>query len=555
MKYPLKWLLALSLACLLFGTPLVVIFSSLLHIDGDIWQHLYQTLLTDYIVNSLILMCGTGICALLWGVLSAWFVTMYRFPGCAWLEWALLLPLAMPAYLVAYSYVGLLDVGGPVYDLVQRLTGLSWQELYYPDIRTLGGAVLLLSLTLYPYIYLLVRSAFLEQSLCVLEISRTLGCTVWRRFFRVALPLCRPAMMAGLALVLMETLADYGTVQYFGIPVFTTGIFRTWFGLGDRIAATQLSALLTVFVLLLLATERWSRRQQHYHHTSSRYSTLHQQVLGSGKGIAVAVFCWLPIAAGFLLPAGYLLILLVQSDHVMIDANYIILAWHSFSLAALSAGIAVILALMLTYGNRLAGGRLSSFAVHFIGSGYALPGTVIAIGVLIPFSWLDNTVDTVLRDSLGVSSGLLLSGSLFILVFAYLVRYLAVALQTADAALKKIKPAMDEIARCHKMSFNRALLRVHTPLMRSSLLTALLLVFVDVLKELPATLILRPFNYNTLAIRAYELANEERLAEAALPALSIVIVGILPVILLSLGITRSRPGTQQIQTQSIPTMI
>ncbi len=535
---------ALAVLCATLSIPVLVVCTSLFYLDSELWRHLGGTLLGDYVRNSLLLMLGTGTLALLWGVVSAWLIAMYRFPLSAWLEWALLLPLAMPAYIVAYSYAGLLDIGGTLQGLLHGLSGRPWQALWAPNIRSLEGASLLLALVLYPYIYLLVRTAFLEQSLCALEVARTLGCGTLRRFFRVALPLARPAMAAGLALVLMETLSDYGTVQYFGVPVFTTGIFRTWFGLGDGMAAAQLSALLLGFVLLLLISERWSRRQQRYHHTSGLYSTLHQYPLSGGKALLATAFCLLPVLGGFVVPVGHLLWLWLQSDTSASGGGFPRLVAHSLSLATMSALLALLLALLFAYAQRLSGGGLRSFALHFAGLGYALPGTVVAIGVLIPFAWLDNRLDSLLRENLGLSSGLIFSGTLFILVFAYLVRYLAVALQTVDAALKKIKPAMDEIARCHALPMSKSLYRIHMPLMRGSLLSALLLVFVEVLKELPATLILRPFNYNTLAVRTYELANEERLAEAALPALSIVAVSIVPVILIARGISRSRPGAE-----------
>lgn len=525
---------------LLLALPLLVVVGFVLVPTGEVWTHLASTVLPDYVANSLLLMLGVAVGTLIGGVGTAWLTSMCRFPGRGFFEWALLLPMAMPAYIIAYTYTGMLDYAGPVQTLLRDLTGWGYGDYWFPQVRSLPGAAVMLSLVLYPYVYLLTRAAFLSQSLCVLDVSRTLGNGPWRTFFGVALPLARPAIVAGLSLALMETLADYGTVQYFGVSTFTTGIFRTWFGLGSPAAAAQLSAMLLAFVFALIVLERFSRRDARYHHTSQREQAIRRIPL-RGRGAALAAaFCALPVLFGFLLPATQLAVWSVTVVDAGLSTDFIRLAANSLLLAAAAAVLALLLALLLAYGRRLRPNELVGGAVRVAGMGYAIPGTVIAVGVMLPFAWVDNGIDAFLRATLGVSTGLLLSGTLFALLFAYMVRFLAVSLQTVETGLGKVKPSMDEAARSMGLSGGAILWRVHIPMLRGSLLTALLLVFVDVLKELPATLILRPFNFNTLAVRAYELASDERLADSGPAALTIVAAGLLPVIILSRSITRSR---------------
>lgn len=534
----------LLLLSLVLSIPVLTVLSSIGSDSGGVWQHLRETVLLDYVRGSLTLMLGVGISVLALGVIPAWLVTMTRFPGSRMLEWALVLPLAMPAYIIAYTYAGILDVMGPVQTLVRDLTGLRFGEYWFPEIKSTGGAIAMLSLVLYPYVYLLSRMAFLEQSVCVLEVSRTLGAGPVRAFRKVALPLARPAIAAGLALVLMETLADYGTVQFFGVPSFTTGIFRTWFGMGSATAAAQLSAVLMLFILVLVVAEQRSRKRARYHHTSTKYSSLRHPRLSGTRAAAALIVCLLPLLAGFLVPLVQLLSWSFQSWSYTDRSTFTELIFNSLRLAGIAAVIALAVGLLISYIKRLKPTLLVRGVFRILGLGYAIPGTVIAVGVLIPFAFLDNTLDAWLRERFDVSSGLLLSGTLVAVLFAYVVRFLPVAMNTVDAGLAKIRPSMDDVGRSMGMGASQILRRVHVPLLRGSLLTAALLVFVDVLKELPATLILRPFNFNTLAIRTYELANQERLAEAALPALMIVLAGIIPVIIISLNISRSRPGQQ-----------
>lgn len=536
------WLMGLILIATLLAIPVFCILLSVFLDSGDVWRHLYETVLVSYVINSLALVSGVGFLVLSLGIIPAWLVTMYKFPGRKILSWALLLPMAIPAYIIAYTYTGMLDVAGPLQTLLREFFAWEYGDYWFPEVRSLGGAICMLALVLYPYVYLLSRAAFLEQSLCVLEVSRTLGCGPFRSFYKVAIPLARPAIIAGLSLVMMETLADYGTVQYFGVATFTTGIFRTWFGLGSSVAAAQLAVVLLMLIMLVVILEAWSRQQARYHHTSNRYSKLIRRPLRGASACIATIACVLPVAFGFIIPAVQLFIWARQTWSDVVDQEFFALIGHSIELAAIASVTALVLTLFIAYGKRLFSNPLTSFIVRFLGMGYAIPGTVIAVGVLIPFAWLDNSVDAWMRLHMGVSTGLLFSGTIFALVFAYLVRFLPVSLNAVDAGLSKVRPSMDEAGRSMGLNAGNILRKIHVPMLKGSILTAALLVFVDVLKELPATLILRPFNFNTLAIRTYELANEERLAEAASPALAIVLVGIIPVIILSRSISRSRTG-------------
>jgi iron(III) transport system permease protein len=524
----------------LIATPVVCVLANIFVPSAGLWSHLAATVLPRYLINSgwLMLGVGSGVAGL--GVTTAWLVTMCRFPGARWLEWALLLPLAAPAYVLAYVYTDWLEFAGVVQTSLRNTFGWGAQDYWFPDIRSLGGAIALLTLVLYPYVYLLARVAFLEQSVRTLEVSRALGCNPWRSFVTVALPLARPAIAAGVALALMETLNDFGTVQYFGVDTFTTGIYRTWFGMGDRIAAAQLAAVLMTFILWLMLMERWSRGQARYYQSGSPHRQVARYELGSWRGAIASMICWLPVFLGFLLPVLILLHMTVRHFRRTFDEDFWQFAVNSLLLATIAAVLAVVLAVAIAYGVRLRPNLYMQTAARIAALGYAVPGSVIAVGVLLPVGWLDNSIDAWARSTLGFSTGLLLSGTIAALVFAYLVRFLALSFGTVETSLTKIKPSLDEASRSLGQSSTATLAKVHMPLMWGSLVSAALLVFVDVMKELPATLVMRPFNFDTLAVRVYRLASDERLTEAAGSALALVAVGMIPVILLSLKITRSR---------------
>jgi iron(III) transport system permease protein len=536
----------------LLSLPIWVVLSSVFVDARSIWQHLADTVLGTYVGNSLELMLGVGVGTTAIGVSTAWVVTLCSFPGRRLFESLLLLPLAAPAYILAYTYTNLLDYSGPIQTLLRK--GFGWQsaqDYWFPNVRSIGGAIVMLTLVLYPYVYLLARSAFLTQSSRLLEASQNLGCSPWQSFWRVALPLARPAVVAGLSLALMETLNDFGTVEFFSVPTFTTGIYRTWFGMGERLAASQLAVLLLLFIFGLIALERVSRQQQRYYQNAGQGRSMSRYVLGSVRGIGAIVVCSVPIVLGFLLPVGMLLQLMgIDSNATAGDSRgdsdfptassaivstpndrFWEFAYHSFLLAALTAAIAILVSIILAYAQRLR--PANRWVTQLATLGYAVPGAVIAVGVLVPLGQFDNAVDAWSRSTFGVSTGLLLSGTIAALVFAYLVRFLAVGFGAVESSLDRITPSLDDAAQSLGCGTARTLQKIHLPLMRSGLVTGLILVFVDVMKELPTTLIVRPFNFDTLAIRVYNLASDERLAEAAAPALAIIGVGLLPVVLLS----------------------
>ncbi|WP_339720862.1 iron ABC transporter permease [Marinomonas primoryensis] len=528
--------MAAMLIAAILALPILVVLVNVLIGDGDVWRHLYDTVLAEYISNSLLLMLGVGVGVLVIGVPCAWLTSMCDFPGRSLLSWALLLPMAVPAYIIAYTYTGVLDFAGPVQTFIRDITGWRYGEYWFFEIRSLGGATVMLTLVLYPYVYLMSRAAFLEQSENTLEVSRTLGYSGRAVFFKLALPLARPAIVTGLTLALMETLADYGTVQYFSVNTFTTGILRTFYGFGDVAAASQLAGVLLMFVATLILLERYSRHRIRYHASGLKKASNRRMALKGGRGILASAFCLVPILVGFIIPVSVLAYWgIFKADRP--GANFIQLAWNSFYLAAIASMIVVSLALVLSYAIRLNNSRSVGVSVGIAGLGYALPGTIIAIGTIVPLAWLDHRIIDLVKYYSGDKVGLIFSGTLVALLFAYTVRFMAVSLGAVQNGLGKIKPSMDMAGRSLGMSSFKVLTRIHIPLLKGSVLTAILIVFVDVLKELPATLVLRPFNFNTLAVRAFELASDERLVDAAPASLMIVLVGLVPVILLSRSIS------------------
>jgi len=536
------WSMVLICVALVVALPVVVVFTHIALPTDGVWQHLASTVLPRYLNNTFWLVLSVGVGTLIIGTGTAWLVVMCRFPGKRLFEWALLLPLAVPTYVIAYAYTDFLQFAGPLQSLLRDLFGWQHGDYYFPNVRSLGGAATLITVVLYPYVYLLARASFLEQSVCVLDVGRTLGRGPWRLFFSIAVPLARPALVGGVSLVLMETLNEFGAVQFFGVDTFTTGIYRTWFGMGEPVAAAQLAACLLSFVIVLVLLERWSRGKRRYFHTTNRYQQLPEYALHGWRAATATVACMIPITIGFLLPSGILLQLALTEGDSLWGTRFIGFAWNSLSLSALAAIIAVGTAVLLSYGVRVHDTRLARFTTRISAMGYAIPGSVVAVGILIPFAWLDNVINTGLQAYNGQIVGLIFSGSAFILLYAYVVRFLAVSFNAVEASLGKVTPSMDAASRTLGQTASGTLRYVHTPMMRSSLLAAGILVFVDVMKELPATVILRPFNFDTLAVRAHNLASDERLAEASTSSLAIVVVGILPVILLSMAMRRSRPG-------------
>ncbi|NMG76032.1 ABC transporter permease [Aromatoleum diolicum] len=532
------------LIAVLIALPVISVFSNVF-VGGTsgTWSHLADTVLPEFIRNTLILCVGVGLGVSTIGITAAWCTTMLDFPGRRFFQWALVLPLAVPAYVMAYVYTDFLQFVGPLQTWLREVFGWRAGEYWFPDVRSPGGAVAMFMFVLYPYVYLLARTAFLERASGMLEAGRSLGLGPWGCFFRVSLPLARPAVVAGSALALMETLADFGTVSYFGVQTFTTGIYRAWFSLGDRVAAAQLSAALLAFVVLVLVLEHASRGRARFNNTSRQQTIPTPIRLSPLRGLFAAFACFMPLLLGFLLPAGLLLKMALVEGDAQFGARFVGLARNSFVLALVTAALAVLLAVFLGYAARLSRSSLPHALNRVVGLGYAVPGSVIAVGVLIPVTRLDNAIAAWWHDAFGVNPGLMLTGGIAALVYAYLSRFLSVALHTVETSLGKITPSMDDASRSLGLGKWGTLRRVHVPILRGSLLTAGLLVFVDVMKELPATLVMRPFNFDTLATQAHTLASDERLAEASTAALTIVAVGLLPMFIISRQIVRGTRRT------------
>ena len=551
-----KWTAATAAVAAVAALPILAVIYLAVTPAAEIWQHLASTVLPAYSLNTALLSAGVGLGTAVIGVAAAWLVTMCRFPGVRWFEWALLLPLAMPAYVVAYVYTDLLEYAGPLQTLLRDVFGWSSaRDYWFPDIRSLGGAIGVFTLVLYPYVYLLARAAFLEQCVCVLEVSRVLGRGAWGTFFAVALPLARPAIVVGIILVTMETLNDYGTVHYFAVQTFTVGIFDVWQHLGNAAGAAQLALVLLVVVMLLIFAERAARRGQRYHHATSRYSALTRLELKGRHAAAAVTVCVMPILLGFAVPVLVLLRYTLFHPHPGgFWSRFWVEAGNSMLVSGLAAVFAVLIGLFLAYGNRLHRGRALLIASRFACLGYAVPGAVLALGVIIPFAAFDNAVDAAMRDTFGISTGLLLSGTVAAIIFALTVRFLALSFGAIEAGLGRVTPVMEESARSLGHGPRSRLLRVHAPMIRGSVLTAAVLVFVDSMKELPMTLLLRPFNFETLATGVFQYASDERIEQAALPALAIVAAGVVPVILLSKMIARSRAGSGAAQPEAEATV-
>ncbi len=506
---------------------------------GSVWVHLAATVLPEFVANTLALVALVGSGVAFGGTVAAWLVTHRRFPGARFFEWALLLPLAMPAYVMAYVYTDWLEYAGPVQSALRRVTGWSHGDYWFPDIRSLGGAAAMFVAVLYPYVYLLARTAFLERPASLAEAARTMGLGARRAFWRVDLPLARPAIAGGIALALMETLADYGTVAYFAVDTFTTGIYRAWFSLSDRVAAAQLSAALLAFVVGAILLERWSRGTARVAGGARpRSPALSRAQLTGWRAWTAALICATPVVIGFMLPVALLARLAMSESEQLPVTRFAELAWNSFRVAGIAALLAVVFAVVVAYAVRLAPGALTRGTARLLALGYAVPGSVLAVGVLLPVGAADAWLAGFAQQTFGISTGLLLTGTIVALIYAYLVRYFAVAWNAVEPGFARITPNMDAAARGLGAGTAGTLLRVHAPLLARSAAAAALLVFVDVMKELPATLVMRPFNFDTLATQTYTLAKDERLAEAALPSLAIVAVGVLPLLILARAVRR-----------------
>lgn len=531
-----------ALLVLVVAAPVLLLATYVGQPDEGLWAHLAATTLFAHLRDTALLALGVATGTAVVGAGTAWLVTLYRFPGRRILNWALVLPLAMPTYVLAYAWTDLLQVTGPVQQALRALTGLSVHELWFPEIRSLGGAIFVLTFALYPYVYLLCRAAFVEQSQCALEVSRTLGCGAAEAFRRVGLPLARPALAAGLAFVVMETMADFGAVKHFEVGTLTTAIYRAWYALGSPVVAAQLALLLLAAVALTLAAERWARGRARFATGTVHIFRKRRVPLGGLAGLLACVACTIPVLLGFVLPVVGLLAMATSEQHEITVGRLLELTSNTLQLGVLSSLVVVGTALL---GLFLAGRDRSAFAARLVRLatfGYAVPGAVVGVGLLLLLGWLDRALDGLLRQLLGQGLPWVLTGSLFGVLYGYLVRFYAVAYNALDAGMAKVSPSLVDVARVLGDRPLAAARRVHLPLLRPSLLTALLLVLVDTMKELPATLILRPFDFDTLAIEAYHLASTERLYAAALPSLVIVMAGLAPVVLLCRMLDRRRPN-------------
>ncbi len=529
------WLMiGAGLIAVLVALPILTIVLLSFASSENIWPHLLGTVLPGYVWRTLGLMVGVGFLTFVIGTATAWLVSLHDFPLRRILQWACLMPLAMPTYIVSYTYVDFLNYAGALQTWLRGIMGWSRPEDYmFPEIRSLPGAVLVLALVLYPYVYMTAQASFLRQPMSQLDVARTLGKTPWGAFLSVALPQARPAIVVGVSLALMECLNDIAAVGFFGVNTLTLGIYTTWLGEGNLGGAAQLAVVLLIFVFALLWVERHARKQQSYMPGSRHPMAPRRTLLTGWRGILAMLACFLPVFLGFILPALILLRFATRHVEDLFSASYFESMWHSLVLSLVASLVVVALGLVLAYAHRSQRGARLNLFLRLASVGYAMPGTVLGIGALIPLAYFDNSVDAFMRSMFGVSTGLLLSGTITAIIFAYAIRFLAISFGSLESGLEKVTPNLTFAARTLGRTPLRTVVEIHLPILRPALITATLLVFVDCMKELPATLILRPFDFETLATQVFLLASLGQLEESAAPALTIVAAGLIPIILLT----------------------
>ncbi|MEM7669518.1 MAG: iron ABC transporter permease [Pseudomonadota bacterium] len=539
------WSILSVLLSLLLLLPIGAVVWLALFPSENIWPHLLEHSIPLYLGNTLVLMSSVMLGAAVVGTGCAWLVVMTDFPGRRWIEWALLAPLAMPAYIGAYALVDFLEYAGPVQGALREIFG--WRDArdyWFPQIRSIEAGIFVMTFVLYPYVYLLTRAAFREQSVCALEVGRTLGCGPWGVFFRVGLPLARPAIAAGTALVAMETLNDFGTVDFYNIQTLTKGVFLVWLDTYNAGGAAQIALVMLGFVMVLILIERFGRRSKRFHQTSKRYRPIRHVARDGLGGWMIALACFLPVLIGFIGPLSILMWHALDQMDQWLSARF----WQAVINTAMLAGLAAVLAtavgVIAVYGARTSGRPAMRVLAQLTALGYAVPGAVLAVGVLIPLAGFDHWLADSVEAAIGVDIGLLTTGSIVAIVFAYVVRFSAIAHGAIDGAFGRVTPSIEMAARTLGESKSGTLGRVHLPMIKGSLLTAALLIFVDSVKELPATLMLRPFNLETLATTAYGHASLERIAETGPASVAIILISLAPVILLISTMDRSRPGEQ-----------
>lgn len=525
-----SWLTMSVFLGLLLSIPLVLVLVRVFIPGTPAWHHIVENLLFQYSANSIILCLITGSVAMLFGVSTAWLISRFQFPGKKWLEWALILPLALPSYIVAYSYAGILSFTGPFYTLLYSIGGIELAQNLYFDTMNIGTLGITLALVLFPYIYLPAKAAFQLQSASMFEAAASLSNNPTRIFFKIALPLARPAIAGGLFLVLMEVLNDYGAVKYFGINTFTTGIFKAWFSLGDLEAAIKLSAVLMVLVGFLFIVEKKLQKSRFASSTGLKQTSA-ARVSGSSKWLFTIV-CLVPFVLGFAIPFLKILVDSIHTWSKIIDHRFFTTVYNSIGLSAVSAAIIVVLSLLFIYSSRINRSLAGKAVKRVVSLGYALPGAVIAVGVMVVGANAETLLGNVSNAFGGAAPGLLVTGTVAGLIYAYMIRFMAVSVNPLEGNFEQQCANVDEASRSLGKSHLYTLLRVNIPVLKPAILSALLLVFVDVMKELPLTLILRPFNFNTLATTAFEYANDEMLRESAPASLLIVLSGIVPILLI-----------------------
>ena len=529
------WVIFPFLIFLVFLSPLLVVLSSLLGNYSDNWTHLVTYVLDSYIYNSIFLILGVSVISLALGVGTAWVISNYNFSGRRLFDWALILPLAVPPYILAYTFTGLFDSFGSANNLVREIFSLNSNYIFFPNIRNIFGAIIVFSFTLYPYVYLATRMALINQSRSILEVGKTLGLNNLGIIFKLVLPMIRPAIVAGLMLVIMETLSDFGAVEHFAIPTFTTGIFRTWYGLYDLQTAMQLSSLLLIFVTFFIFLERLSRKNLSYTSGAPVYGEMTQIKLKGFKNIFASFICFIPLFIGFILPILELMNWAINYKLDFFNEEFIKNSVNTIYLAILAALFCTLLSLIMNFSIRLKNNKFLPYMSSSLTLGYAVPGLILAIGIMQIFNFLDNYI-------FYSNFNFIITGSIFGLIIAYIIKAYALSNSVIESGFLRVSPFMDDIAKTLNASNFKLLRSIHLPLLKTSFLTSIILVISEVIKELPATLILRPFNFDTLAVSTYIYASEERMFEAASPSIAIVLVGLVPIFFLTKTIRSSRPG-------------
>ena len=532
------WYAIPILILILFLAPILVILLSVFSDYSENWQHIYNYVLADYVINSIILVAGVSVLVMTIGTVTAWIVTNYSFFGKKFFEWGLILPLAIPPYILAYTFTGLFDSYGTVNEIARNLFNLQANVTVFPNIRNIYGAIIVFSFTLYPYVYLICRTAFLNQSRSMFEVGRTLGLSNTSIFFRLALPIVRPALIAGTMIVAMETLSDFGAVDHFAVSTFTTGIFRTWYGMYDLTTAMQLASMLLIFITFCLIIERISRKNANYSTIASNYKPTPVKSLPPISSMACFFVCFLPLFIGFILPILEILNWTLSWNSGFLNKQFFSISINTILLSILSAILCTFIAMIINFSIRYKNSFTLKFINPFLNIGYAVPGLILAVGIVQLFVFLDNNV-------LNSFEEYFLTGSFVGLIFAYIIKSYALANSTYEAGYQKISTVLDDSARVLKSKGFNLLFRVHFPILKTSFYTSILLVMSEVVKELPATLILRPFNFETLAVSTYIYASEERMIEAAAPAMAIVLIGLIPIFFLSKMIRAARLGDKQ----------